>query len=70
MMRIPSTQELPFASDQISLQLHLNCMVPCEECCYKGEINDSLSDFSWIQTLSWEGHIAITEFITLSSTTL
>lgn len=60
MRRIPSNQKLPFASDQISLQLHLNCMTPHEKYCYEDEIKGSLSGFSWIQTFSWEGHIAVT----------
>lgn len=60
MMRIPSNKKLPFASDQISLQLHLNCMTPQEEYYCEDESNGSLSGFSWIQTFSWEEHIAVT----------
>lgn len=59
MMRTPSNQKLPFASDQISLQLHLNCMIPHGAYCYEDEIIGSSSGFSWIQTFSWEGHVAV-----------
>lgn len=58
-MRTPSDQKVPFVSDQISLQLHSNCMTHNEAYCCEDEIIGSLSGFNWIQTFSWEGQVAI-----------
>lgn len=58
-MRTPSDQKVLFASDEISLWLHSNCMTHHKAYCCEGEIIGSLSGFNWFRTFSWEALVAI-----------